>query len=253
MKTNLRFGQQRMYHLVALTLLVLFLDDCRSKPAVSSTVATATMPAGSVIPAADKPVNNADDALARLREGNERFVGAKPSYPHQSVARRNETAGGQKPFAIVLGCADSRVAPELVFDQGLGDLFVVRVAGNILDDDILGSLEFAVKEFNAPLIMVLGHEKCGAVSATLESIEHHAKPAEGKIPKLVAAIAPAIHHVQGKPGDELDNGVRENISLVVEQLKRANPLITKALKEGRLKIVGARYDLHSGAAEVITQ
>ena len=105
----------------------------------------------------------------------------------------------------------------------------------------------------ASLSLGASHEKCGAVSATLEAVEHHAQPAEGKIPKLVAAITPAIHHVQGKPGDELDNGVRENISLVVEQLKRANPVLTKALKEGRLKIVGARYDLHSGAVDVITQ
>lgn len=241
--------------LLGISLLLLtgvVLMACNSTGTQTATQ-TATAPAvtqSGVTPVPEMAVNNADDALKKLAAGNRRFVDDKPGRPHQSAARRTETAAGQKPFAIVLGCADSRVAPEQVFDQGIGDLFVVRVAGNVLDNTTLGSLEFAVAEFGAPLIIVLGHEKCGAVKATIEALEHKGDKAPGEIPSLVNAIKPAIEHVKGKPGDLVDNGVRENIALVVDHLKKANPVLTKALKDGKLKIVGARYDLDTGAVEV---
>lgn len=127
-------------------------------------------------------VTNGDEALARLMEGNARYVSAKLNHPDQTLQRRAEVASGQHPFAIILTCADSRVPPELLFDQGLGDLFVVRVAGNIVDDDILGSIEYGVGELATPLVMVLGHERCGAVKATVESVEQG-----GEVPGHIGA------------------------------------------------------------------
>ncbi len=235
--------------LLLVTGCALIACNTASTPSTETAAKTAVAQA-TAAPVPEMPVNNAEDALKKLIAGNQRFVTDKPGHPHQSAARRTETAAGQKPFAIVLGCADSRVAPEQVFDQGIGDLFVVRVAGNVLDNTTLGSLEFAVAEFGAPLIVVLGHEKCGAVKATIEALEHKGEKAPGEIPSLVSAIQPAVEHVKGKPGDLLDNGVRENIARVVDHLKKANPVLTKALKDGKLKIVGARYDLDTGAVEV---
>ena len=159
-------------------------------------------------------------------------------------------AQGQKPFAIVFGCVDSRVPPELVFDRGLGDVFVIRTAGQVLDDAGLGSIEFGVEELGIPLVMVLGHEKCGAVAATIEAVEHNAE-APGHIGALVEGIRPAVEQVKGQPGDLLDNAVRANVELTVRQLK-TSPILAEALETGHIKIVGARYDLDTGVVEVTT-
>src|SRR5258706_5491507 len=162
-------------------------------------------------PAASVP---ADAALAKLKEGNLRFATSEVSKGKPTAARRTETAQAQHPFAIIIACADSRTAPELVFDQNLGDLFVVRTAGNLSDDHALGSIEYAVAHAGARLIVVLGHERCGAVEAALKS-DH----APGHIHSLVRDIQPAAKAAKGKPGDAMQATITENARLVAAQLK----------------------------------
>jgi len=198
--------------------------------------------------AAEPAVTTPDQALQRLLEGNQRYVAAKPAYPNLTVDRRTQLAQGQHPFSIVFSCVDSRVPPELLFDRGLGDLFVIRTAGHVLDDAVLGSIEYGVAELGIPLILVLGHEKCGAVKATLEAVEHHTT-APDRIQTLVRAITPAIEQSKGQPGDALDNAVLANTVLTVGRLK-ATPLLAEALGKGGLKIIGGRYDLDSGSVVI---
>ncbi|NMC14524.1 MAG: carbonic anhydrase [Chloroflexi bacterium] len=191
----------------------------------------------------------ADAALERLAEGNQSFMAGKMKSPHQNEERRKEIAAGQKPFAAVLGCADSRVPPEIIFDCGLGDLFIVRSAGQVIDRAVLGSLELGVVELGIPLILVLGHSNCGAVKETLEVLEGHAH-AHDQIAALVEGIKPAVEAASGKQGDKVDNVVRANVELIVQQLKNT-PLLAEALNNGRVKIVGARYDLQTGMVDII--
>lgn len=197
--------------------------------------------------AAERSAITPDQALRRLLAGNRRHATGRAQRPNQSVGRRREVAGGQRPFATILACADSRVPPELVFDQGLGDLFVVRVAGNIVDDAVLGSVEFGAEELHIPLVVVLGHEKCGAVAAAVSL----AGEAPGHIGSLVKPIKPAVEAARGQPGDLLDNAVRANVGLSVRALRTSTPILADLVREGRLKIVGARYDLDSGVVTVI--
>lgn len=187
-----------------------------------------------------------DAALKKLMDGNRRYIQQKRTFPDQSRSRILELAKGQHPFAIVLGCSDSRVAPEILFDQGLGDLFEIRVAGNVLDNVVLGSIEYAAAELGVPLLVVLGHERCGAVKAALDG-----KPVPGHIGSLVAAIKPAVYATKGQPGDAWDNAVRANVKMSVNKLKALSPILAKAVKAGTLKVVGARYDIDSGEVEVI--
>ncbi|MBI5016271.1 MAG: carbonic anhydrase [Deltaproteobacteria bacterium] len=187
-----------------------------------------------------------EEALKRLAEGNQRYVAAKASHPDQTPERRTQVAGGQSPFAIVLGCADSRVPPEVLFDQGLGDLFTVRVAGNVLDDAGLGSLEYAADHLGVHLLVVLGHERCGAVDAAVKGGE-----AEGRVKYLVKALKPAVSAAKGLPGDVLDNAVRANVALVVKQLKTSKPVLAELVEDGKLAVVGARYDLDTGIVEIL--
>ncbi|HBK99053.1 MAG TPA: carbonic anhydrase [Microcoleaceae bacterium UBA10368] len=187
-----------------------------------------------------------DAALQKLMDGNRRYIQQKRTFPDQSRSRILELAKGQHPFAIVLGCSDSRVAPEILFDQGLGDLFEIRVAGNVLDNVVLGSIEYAAAELGVPLLVVLGHERCGAVKAALDG-----KPVPGHIGSLVAAIKPAVYATKGQLGDAWDNAVRANVKMSVNKLKALSPILAKAVKAGTLKVVGARYDIDSGEVEVI--
>lgn len=182
-----------------------------------------------------------------MKDGNQRYVANKTVDPNQTEGRRVEVAQGQHPFATILGCVDSRVPPEIVFDRGLGDLFVIRTAGQVLDKAVIGSIEFGAAELGIPLLMVLGHEKCGAVKATIEALEMQAE-AEGSIDFLVEGIAPAVEKVKGQSGDLLDNAVRANIENVVSQLKES-PILAEALAAGKIQIVGGRYDLDSGIVE----
>lgn len=186
-----------------------------------------------------------DQALETLKAGNKQYASAKLAHPNQTVDRRTELVKGQKPFAIILCCSDSRVPPELIFDQGLGDLFVVRVAGNVVDDVALGSIEYAAEHLGTPLLMVLGHEKCGAITATVEGGK-----APGHIDAVVKALKPAVDKVKDQPGDKVENAVKANIELIVDQLKTSRPILAELVKENKLKVVGARYDLDTGLVDI---
>jgi carbonic anhydrase len=170
--------------------------------------------------------------------GNQRYVRDKEQHPDESFARRKELVGGQNPFAVILGCADSRVSPELLFDQGLGDLFVIRVAGNIIDDAVLGSIEYAVLHLGTKLIVVLGHEKCGAVSAAVEGGE-----APGHLKALVAAIQPSVESTARDPGDKVHNCVVANVRRVAGQLRESQPVLKEYVEKKGLKVVAADYAL----------
>jgi carbonic anhydrase len=170
----------------------------------------------------------------------------RQKHPDQAPERRLELRAGQNPFAVILGCADSRVPPGVIFDQGLGDLFVIRVAGNVLDDMILGSMEYAEIHLNTPLIMVLGHSSCGAVEATVKG----GQP-EGHIFSLTSAIQPAVDQAREQSGDLLDNAVKANARMVAENLMTAGAHFTELVEAGRLLIVAAYYDLETGIVEVL--
>jgi carbonic anhydrase len=193
-----------------------------------------------------------DQVLARLLEGNKRFVNGQLTHPGRKPEDFAALAEGQAPVAVIVGCADSRVAPELVFDQGVGDLFVVRVAGNIVSGagpTVKGSIEFAVGELGARLIMVLGHTQCGAVKAAIEHIDSNdALP--GSIGELIDPIRPAVAAMKGQPGDKLENVTKANVLMGVQRLKGLDPILSKLAKTGELKLVGATYDLRTGSVKV---
>jgi carbonic anhydrase len=194
---------------------------------------------------ADAPKVSPADALARLKAGNQRFVAGKLQHPHQDSKRRAELAKGQRPFAIVLGCADSRTSPEVLFDQGLGDLFVVRVAGNVLDDHALASIEYAVEHLGAQLIVVLGHQRCGAVQAAKDTIDSNGE-APAHINSLVTAIQPAVEATRGA---EVEATVKANIDNVVEGLRSSEPVLKKEVEAGAITVVGAYYNLDTAAVD----
>lgn len=197
--------------------------------------------------------NHADhaDHMAALADGNARFVSGHSLHENTDPARRREVATGQHPFAVIVGCADSRVAPEVVFDQGLGELFVVRCAGNVLGDPGIASIEYAVEHLGCELIVVLGHERCGAVDAVLKG---------GKLPghlgSLATPIAPAVEEARRmagevKPGDILDEAVRANVRRVVKEIAASAPILAGHVKAGKARVVGARYDLDTGEVEFL--
>jgi carbonic anhydrase len=204
--------------------------------------------------AAGKPAAAAQSPGALLMEGNARYVSGKATHPNQSAERRTEEASTQHPFAVVVSCSDSRVSPEIVFDQGIGDLFVVRTAGNRLDDLILASVEYAVDHLHCPLVVVLGHERCGAVSAALDAETgaggdhgHDAPAVASHIPALVKALHDAVAEAKGKPGDPVENAVLANIRIVTRDLPVQSPLLAERVKAGKLQVIGLRYDLDTGA------
>jgi carbonic anhydrase len=196
--------------------------------------------------ATDQPGIDPEAALRKLESGNQRYLSSHPARPHQDAARRAEVAGGQHPHAAVLSCADSRVPPELIFDEGLGDLFVVRVAGNVVTPEVLGSIEYAVEHLGCSLVLVLGHKRCGAVQAALSGGRE-----PGAISSLIKAIQPAIGSVKGKPGDTLDLAVRANVQRAVGQLKSAKPVLSEHIRKGALRVAGAVYDLDTGAVTLL--
>ena len=187
-----------------------------------------------------------DQALARLIEGNKRFVRHKEQHPDETPGRRKELESGQHPFAVILSCSDSRVPPELIFDEGLGDLFVIRLAGNVLDDDALASIEYAVEHLHTRLILVLGHEKCGAVSAAVEGGE-----APGHLAALVAAIQPSVQEVKDLPGDMVHNCVLANARQSARQIRESEPILKDLVQKGNVKVVAAVYALDAGAVTIL--
>ncbi|MGG6237872.1 carbonic anhydrase [Nodosilinea sp. AN01ver1] len=203
---------------------------------------TKSAAAASLVPSSLSP----EQALKRLLDGNQRFTGHHLEHPDQSEERVLELTQSQHPFATVLSCADSRVTAEIIFDQGLGDIFDVRVAGNIATPEVVGSIEYAVELLGTPLLMVLGHERCGAVTAAVEN-----GPLPGQIGTFVDAILPAIAQVKGQPGDAVDNAVSANVRYQMEQLMRS-PLVRDRQRSGQLQVVGARYDLDSGLVTLVT-
>jgi carbonic anhydrase len=194
----------------------------------------------------------ADEALARLIEGNARYVADDPIPQDLSRARRLEVARAQFPFATLVGCSDSRVGPEQLFGAALGDIFIVRTAGNNVGTNGMGSIEFSVAQLGVPLIVVLGHERCGAVGAAVKVVTDDLQLA-GSMGKMIEPIIPAVLHAQrGLPdyGDLLDAAVRENVRRMVRRLRTASePLLMEPQAAGRLKVVGAYYDLDTGTVE----
>ncbi|QIR40217.1 carbonic anhydrase [Tolypothrix sp. PCC 7910] len=196
--------------------------------------------------AAEKPQPlSPDEALQKLLEGNHRFIEHQPQYPDQSAARLQEVAQAQNPFATILTCADSRVPVEILFDQGVGDIFDIRIAGNIATPEARGSIEYAVTLLGSPLLMVLGHERCGAVTAAVQN-----EVLLGDISTFVKAIKPAVARVKNQPGDAVENAVVANVQYQIERLQRSR-LLTERLQSGKLKIVGGRYDLDTGKVSII--
>src|SRR5947208_4202021 len=198
-----------------------------------------------------KPQNvlSPDAALKRLKDGNERYVDGV-SKRHDFKHEREALTKGQNPYAGILSCADSRIAPEYAFDSGRGDLFVCRVAGNFLNDDVTASFEYAVSVLNAPLLMVLGHKSCGAIDAAIKSLKDNTT-LPGHLPSLVSALAPSVKASADQPGDKLANAIRQNVKDVTAKLKSATPILSAAAADGKIRIVGGIYRLASGKVELI--
>jgi carbonic anhydrase len=198
-----------------------------------------------------KPENvlSPDASLKRLLDGNERYaegVARRHDFKHE----REALAGGQNPFAAILSCADSRIAPEYAFDSGRGDLFVCRVAGNFATEETVASLEYAVAILNVPLILVLGHDACGAVDATIKSLKDD-KPLPGHMPSLVEGLSPAVKAVAQQSGNTLDNAIRQNVIDNVAKLKGTAPILNAAVDGGKLKVVGGIYRLKDGEVDMV--
>ncbi|WP_341531035.1 carbonic anhydrase [Nostoc sp. UHCC 0302] len=199
-----------------------------------------------VHPANPNPVSP-NEALRRLLDGNQRFIHQKRKYPDQSLERLRLVAKAQYPFASILGCADSRVPAEIVFDQGLGDLFVVRVAGNLVSDTVIGSLEYSTAVLGSQLIVVLGHKRCGAVAEAIKN-----EPPPGRISLIVEGIKPSIERVKLTTGDITQDVVIANIQYQAEKLQESSIILAKSLSAGKLKIIGACYDIDTGKVNIIS-
>ncbi len=208
-------------------------------PGRRATAAESTVPKTSLTP---------DQALARLLEGNSRFVADNPMAPAIGSGRRHELAGGQGPYAAVIGCADSRTPPETLFGAGLGEVFTARVAGNTMTPSALASLAYSVQVLGAPLLMVLGHERCGAVAAAVEFVTKGTRLPDPMM-AMVDPIVPAVRAAQRKGGDLLDQSVQENARLVARNLREHAAF--RALVPSRLRVVAARYDLDDGQVTVL--
>ena len=202
-------------------------------------MASASEEAGSITP---------ELALQQLMEGNLRYAQGNASHPHQSLEQRAELVSGQHPFAVILGCSDSRIPPELIFDQGLGDVFVIRTAGEVVDNASLASIEYAVDHLGVPLVMVLGHDSCGAVTAAVQGGE-----AEGHLGSLMDFIRPAVEQAReaGEGSDLLNGSINNNVFNIVEALKSSQPVLSEKVEAGELMILGARYRLDSGLVEIL--
>ena len=226
-----------------------------TKTCVTLLVLTAGVISGSQVAYASDPAH-ADqaivppaEAISRLKDGNSRYTNGNQQHPHQSTEQRVELIKSQHPFAIVVGCADSRVPPEIVFDQGLGDLFVLRVAGNVIDDHSLGSIEYAVDHLAVRLIVVLGHQSCGAVKAAKDTIAAKTE-APAHIQSLVTAIQPAV---EATVHGDLETTVKANVKDVVQALRSSTPVLKPKVDSGELRVLGAYYNLDTGAVSFLDE
>jgi len=196
---------------------------------------------------------NLTPALAweRLREGNERFVSGESRHPNQDASRRSSLLEGQNPFAVIFGCADSRLAAEIIFDLGLGDAFVVRTAGQVIDDAVLGSLEYSISELQVPLIAILGHDSCGAVTATKAAVETGDMP-PGFIRDLVERITPSVLTAKRNGQEDVNDMVVEHVKQTAERLADSSRVISDAIDEGRVAVIGLSYKLGEGQAALVS-
>jgi carbonic anhydrase len=197
----------------------------------------------------DSAYANPWTGLKKLMGGNKRFTEGKSIRPRQDSAALHGTESGQKPFAIIVGCSDSRVPNEIIFDQGVGDLFIVRTAGQVMAQASYGSIEFATLALGSKLIVVLGHQKCGAVDAAIKRPENP----PGHIVTLINAIKPAAEKSKAMPGDRLENAIRQNVIEQVNELRDLDPVLARKYQNGEILIVGAVYDLYSGKVEFLPE
>lgn len=189
---------------------------------------------------------NADSVLADLMEGNRRYREGRPRGAGRDAARRAQTAAGQRPTSIVLTCSDSRVPPEIIFDAGIGEIFVVRVAGNVEDDLVTGSIEYAAAHLDVPLVLVMGHTRCGAITAVASGAE----PA-GLAGAFLAPLAEAFRAAEGDPGDRIEAAARRSVLTTVRRLRESAPVLAPLVREGRLKVLAALYDIETGTVEIL--
>lgn len=209
--------------------------------------ATDPTPSGKDAPKHADPALTPDQALQLLKEGNSRFLSGKSEYPNLTFQRINDTASGQHPFVTIVSCSDSRVPVEYIFDRGIGDLFVIRVAGNVVHTDEVGTAEYGAGHLLTPLVLVLGHTKCGAVTAVVKGDK-----VGGSIPKLVGSIVPAVERSKGKglTGDELVlDAIRENVRQSLNDLVGSSEEVEHLKREGKIKLVGAVYHVENGTVE----
>jgi carbonic anhydrase len=211
--------------------------------------ALSVMTARAVTAAGNEPTMPPAESLKLLLDGNQRFVAGKLEHPNQTPERRTAVAKGQHPFAAVLACSDSRTPPEIIFDRGLGDIFTVRVAGNVADKVVIESLDYSVKHLGVRVVMVLGHRRCGAVIA---AVEGHEGTADQDVGPMLTELRPAVAESKNMPGDPVENAVRENVLLVMKNLESSAEL-SAMVKSGALKIVGGIYDLDTGKIEMLKE
>ena len=197
----------------------------------------------------DHPSVAPAEAITKLKEGNGRYTSGNLQHPGQTTERRTELAKTQHPFAAIVSCSDSRVPPEIVFDQGLGDLFIVRVAGNVINDEGLGSIEYTVDHLGTRLILVLGHQNCGAVKAAREIIAAKGK-APGHIESLVTAIKPAV---EATAKEDLDTTIKANVKNVVQALRSSTPILKAEVDSGKIQVIGGYYSLDTGAVTFLDE
>lgn len=190
-------------------------------------------------------------AWRRLREGNERFVAGESLHPNQDASRRNSLVEDQHPFAVIFGCSDSRLAAEIIFDLGLGDAFVVRTAGQVIDDAVLGSLEYSISQLHVPLIVILGHDSCGAVTATKSAVETGDMPA-GFIRSLVERITPSVLTAMRNEQTDVNEMVVEHVKQTARRLADSSRVISDAIDDGRAAVVGLSYKLDEGRAALVS-
>jgi carbonic anhydrase len=190
-------------------------------------------------------------AWRRLQEGNERFVSGESLHPNQDASRRSSLVENQNPFAVIFGCSDSRLAAEIIFDLGLGDAFVVRTAGQVIDDAVLGSLEYSIAELRVPLIVILGHDSCGAVTATKAAVETGEMPV-GFIRDLVERITPSVLTAKRNDQEDVNDMVVEHVKQTAARLADSSRVISDAIDDGRVAVVGLSYKLDEGRAALVS-
>src|SRR3954469_9293905 len=206
-------------------------------------------PAAAATGYAATPTVSADQGLQMLMDGNKRFVAGNLTSLSNLAQDRDKVANGQSPFAVIVSCSDSRVPPEIVFDQTLGQLFVIRTAGQVIDEAARGSIIYGVDFLRAPLLLVLGHTGCGAVEAAIAALQGN--PIPGYAYRFAEGIGPAVQSVINEPGDLLDNAIRANIEMGADQLRTAEPDLAAAVSSGQLTVAGGYYDLASGEVSII--